>query len=134
MAAPVQTILGLVREGPPNRVSPYRPRITRGQRQVPYRCAAAKLPFPQLKLFWTARLNPLNSCPGAQCAMAAGDVQRRVSFAAQDDGLVSECQPLLCDAEHADDATGYYPAQDGTGQAATICPNSDLPIYDTIHR
>lgn len=59
--------------------------------------------------------------------------RRRVSFAAQEEEEACEGEPLLRDAERADDG-GCYHSQNDAELPATLNPHSNLPIYTTIHR
>jgi hypothetical protein len=60
--------------------------------------------------------------------------RRRVSFAAQEEEEAGEGEPLLRDAERADDEGGCYPSQNDAELPATLNPHANLPIYTTIHR
>jgi hypothetical protein len=66
--------------------------------------------------------------------MANRDRPRRVSFAANEEEEASEGQPLLQNAEPADDEGGCFPAQDWLDESPNLNPRANLPIYTTIHR
>jgi hypothetical protein len=60
--------------------------------------------------------------------------RRQVSFAAHEEEEAAEGEPLLQDAERADDGGGCFPPQNYSEMPATLNPHSNLPIYTTIHR
>jgi hypothetical protein len=57
-----------------------------------------------------------------------------VSFAAHEEEDTAEGEPLLQDAERADDEGGCYPPQNWSELAPGLNPHANLPIYNTLHR
>jgi hypothetical protein len=57
-----------------------------------------------------------------------------VTFAAREEEEAAEGEPLLRDAERADDEGGCYPPQNWSELTPTLNPHADLPVYNTLHR
>jgi hypothetical protein len=58
---------------------------------------------------------------------------RGVAFVSHGDVHEGETQPLLRDAEEADDRNSCFPPQWRLSEPSSN-PHADLPVYDTIHR